>query len=432
VAATSPVPLLPTRPYARPWAWTDEGTSVRILVLHRVPDSFMRYAENIDHEAHDVTYVSAPDRWGILPTGVRARFLRRPGTGDTAAEVLAAVAGEPAPDLVLSFSEYDLLAAGRVREVLGVPGPRESDVLPARDKVVMKSAVAAAGLRVPRFLPLPVALRDGGAPWTGRTILKPLAAASSEGVREFPTLVDALAYAGASLSVADAAGFEVEEFVEGPIIHVDGILSAGEPVAVQASRYVGTCLAYAVDGAPLGSVQIDTDRALVDWSVACLHAVGIVDGSFHLEAIQAADGLVFLEVGARFGGADVVDAFELATGIRMPAVELRLLVGGSAGERPVPRTPGPDERYGWFVVPGHTLGSTHCRLTGTARFEKDPLVHRWVARPEDEPVSQAITYADHLVPLAGVVGPATTEVLEQFLTDMFAAVRVEPLTPASL
>lgn len=393
----------------------------------------MRYAENIDHDVHDVTYVSAPDRWGILPTNVRARFLRRPGTGDTAAEVLAAVAGEPAPDLVLSFSEYDLLAAGRVREVLGVPGPRESDVLPARDKVVMKAAVAAAGLRVPRFLPLPAALRDGGAAWTGRTILKPLAAASSEGVREFPTLAAALAAVRAEpATLADAGGHEVEEFVEGPIIHVDGILSAGEPVAVQASRYVGTCLAFAAEGAPLGSVQIDTDQALVDWTVSCLHAVGIVDGSFHLEAIEAADGLVFLEVGARFGGADVVDAFELATGIRMPAVELRLLVGGAGGERPVPRTPGPDERYGWFVVPGHTLGSTHCRLTGTEHFRADPLVHRWVQRPEDEPVSQAITYADHLVPLAGVVGPGPTEALEAFLTAMFEGVRVEPLAPATL
>jgi hypothetical protein len=411
---------------------TDEGTLVRILVLHRVPDSFMRYAENIDHEAHDVTYVSAPDRWGILPKDVRARFVPRPGVGDTADEVLAAVAGEPAPDLVLSFSEYDLLAAGRVREVLGVPGPRARDVLPARDKVVMKSAVAAAGLRVPRFRPLPAALHDGGAPWTGRTILKPLAAASSEGVREFPTLAAALATARAEPAHADAAGFEVEEFVAGPIIHVDGILAAGEPVAVQASRYVGTCLAYAVDGTPLGSVQIDTDRALVDWTVACLRAVGITDGSFHLEAIEAEGGLVFLEVGARFGGADVVDAFELATGVRMPSVELRLLVGGPGGERYVPRTPDPEERYGWFVVPGHTLGSTHCRLTGTGGFAAHPLVHRWVQRPEDEPISQAITYADHLVPLAGVVGPGPTETLERFLTDLFAAVRVEPLTPATL
>jgi hypothetical protein len=405
--------------------------SVRILVLHRVPDSFVRYAENIDHGVHDVTYVSVPDRWGILPTNVRARFLERPGTGDTAVEVLAAVAGDPTPDLVIALSEYDLLPAARVREALGAPGPREREVLPSRDKVVMKSAVAAAGLRAPRFLPLAAALRgaDRPPPWSGRTILKPLAGASSEGVRAFPSVAAALDVVRREELGAAVADFEIEEFVEGPIIHVDGILAAGEPVVVQTSRYLGTCLGYAL-GTPLGSVQIDTEPTVVDWTLACLHAVSIEDGPFHLEAIEAADGLVFLEVGARFGGADVVDTFELATGIRMPSVQLQLLVGGPGGERPVPRVPAASERYGWFTVPGHTLGSAYCRVTGVADFRSDPLVRRWVQREVDEPIKQVITYADADIPVAGVVGPAPAEVLERFLADMFAAVRVEPLTPA--
>jgi hypothetical protein len=418
---------------------------VRILVLHRVPDSFVRYAENIDHGAHDVTYVSVPDRWGILPKDVRARFLERPGTGDTAVEVLAAVAGDPPPDLVIALSEYDLLPAARVRGALAAPGPGEAQVLPSRDKVVMKAAVAAAGLRTPRFLPLPAALPGDGLPgdglpgdggpasWSGPTVLKPLAAASSEGVRAFPTVAAALHAVrrdGVDASGAlDIGDFEIEEFIEGPIIHVDGILAAGEPVAIQTSRYLGTCLGYA-EGAPLGSVQVDTDPAVVAWAVRCLHATGIVDGSFHLEAIEAADGLVFMEVGARFGGADVVDTFELATGIRMPAVQLQLLLGGPDGPRPVPRVPGPDERYGWFTVPGHTLGAPFCRVSGVDEFRSDPLVRRWVQRAADEPIKQVITYADADIPLAGVVGPAPAEVLERFLTEMFAAVRVEPLSPA--
>jgi hypothetical protein len=405
--------------------------SVRILVLHRVPDSFVRYAENIDHSVHDVTYVSVPDRWGILPTNVRARFLERPGTGDTAVEVLAAVAGDPTPDLVIALSEYDLLPAGRVREALGAPGPYEREVLPSRDKVVMKSAVVGAGLRAPRFLPLAAALRgDGGPPpWNGRTVLKPRAGASSEGVRAFPTVAAALAAARRDDVGAAVADLEIEEFVEGPIIHVDGILAAGEPAAVQTSRYVGTCLGYA-EGRPLGSVQIDTEPAVVAWALRCLHAVGIDDGPFHLEAIEAADGLVFLEVGARFGGADVVDTFELATGIRMPSVQLRLLLGGPGGPRPVARVPGPSERYGWFVVPGHTLGAAFCRVTGESDFRSDPLVWRWVQREVDQPIKRVITYADADIPVAGLVGPAPAAVLERFLTNMFASVRVEPLTPA--
>jgi biotin carboxylase len=397
---------------------------MRILVMHRVPDSFVHYAENLDHEQHDVTYVSASDRLGTLPRDVSACFLERPGTGDTAAEVVEAVTGLPTPDLVIALSEYDLLPAARVREALGAPGPRERDVLPTRDKVVMKSAVAVAGLRTPRFVPLPDALAGGAqtVPWKEQTVLKPLSGASSEGVRAFPTVGEALEAArlDPSLPVED---YEIEEFVTGPIIHVDGLVAAGEMVAVQASRYVGTCLGYA-NGHPLGSVQVETPLDVADWTLRCLHAVGIDDGPFHLEAIESAEGLVFLEVGARFGGADVVDVFELATGVHLPSAQVRQLVGGP-GSRTTAKVPGPDERYGFFVVPGHTLGSRYCRISGEEAFRDDLVVHRWVQRAPGEPIKDVITYADSDVPLAGVVGPAPSHVLERFFTEMFASVRVE-------
>ncbi|MDT9687040.1 ATP-grasp domain-containing protein [Streptomyces sp. P9(2023)] len=403
-----------------------ERPSLRILVLHRIPDSFVRYAENIDHDAHDVTYVSAVDRTATLPADVKARRLERPGIGDTVAEVLASVAGLPTPDVVIALSEYDLIPAARIREALGVPGPRPDDVLPARDKVVMKAAVAAAGLRTPRYAPLLKALSQGAdaLPWSGRTVLKPVAGASSEGVTTYSTAAAALdAVRGAEPGI-DIGSLEVEEFVTGPIIHVDGLVAAGEPIVVQASRYVGTCLGYA-EGRPLGSVQIDTPPETVDWTLACLRAVGIHDGPFHLEAIETDEGPVFLEVGARVGGADVVDTFALATGVHMPSAQVRLIVDGAA-ERPEVRTPEPDERYGWFVVPGHTLGSRYCRITGEEPFRQDPVVQRWVQRGADEPIKTTITYADADVPVAGVVGPAPAAVLERFLTEFFASVRVEP------
>jgi biotin carboxylase len=374
------------------------------------------------------------ERLATAPHGVPARRIVRPGTGDTATEVLAAIAGLPVPDRVIALSEYDLLAAGRVREALGLPGPHEADVLPTRDKVAMKAAVARAGLRVPRFLSLTAALAEraaaaqptGGeaaAPWAGRTVLKPRAGASSEGVQTFATVADALEFSSREPGLT-AADYEIEEFVDGPILHIDGLVADGEEVAIVASRYVGTCLGYA-QGQPLGSVQIDTTASMTDWTLRCLRAVGISTGPFHLEAIEARNGLVFLEVGARFGGADIVDTFELATGVRMPATQLRLLVEGTDA-RPAVRVSGPDQRYGWFVGPGHRLGSTTCRISGERRFRDSPMVWRWVQRRPGEPVKQLITYADADVPVAGVLGPAPAAELHDFLSGMFETVRVDP------
>ncbi|WP_240799368.1 ATP-grasp domain-containing protein [Streptomyces sp. A0958] len=404
---------------------------MRILILHRVTDKMIRHATGIDHAAHDVTYVGPADRLATLPSDLRCTRIERPDTGDLTDEVLAAVDGLPAFDMVLALSEFDLIAGARVRAALGVPGDREEDILPWRDKVVMKSMVAAAGLRVPRFLSLTEALDagPGGLPWSGETVLKPLDGAASMNVHIYPTADAALA-AVREAGVPEGAeqdGFEVEEFVTGPIIHVDGMLIDGKPMVVQASRYVGTCLGYA-QGTPLGSVQIELTPELSRWTLDCLAAVDITTSLFHLEGIETPDGLVFLEVGARFGGADVVDTFELATGVHLPSRYLQLVTGGVAAEElSWPEADG--SRYGWFCWPSHKLGAEHCRIEGEAAFRESPLVHRWSQRSEDEPIKTVLSYADTDIPLAGVVGPGDSAELDRFLRDAFSSIRVEPVTP---
>lgn len=400
---------------------------MRILVLHRITNSLIRYPEGIDHEQHDVTYVGTAERLTTLPADLRARRIERPGTGATEVEVVAAVGDGPRPDLVIAMSEYDLLAAARVREALGVPGDLEIDVLLIRDKVAMKAAVEQAGLRVPRFLPLATALSDPTAVgWAGPTILKPVDGASSQDVSAFDTVAAALdaVRRGGLPAGAEVESFEIEEFVTGPIIHVDGLVLDGRAVAVQASRYVGTCLGYA-EGSPLGSVQVETPPELVDWTLRCLAAVSLRTSLFHLESIETPDGVVFLEVAGRFGGADVVDTFELATGIHLPSTQLRILTGGGAAV-PEVATPAPDARYGWFVWPGHRLDSDFCEVSGGEQLRSGPLARRWVQRAPDEQIKRALSYSDTDVPLAGVVGPAPAPVLTAFLREIFASVQVRP------
>ncbi|MDH6114569.1 hypothetical protein P3T36_000969 [Kitasatospora sp. MAP12-15] len=404
---------------------------MRILILHRITNKLIRYEAGIDHSAHDVTYVGTADRLATLPEDLRCTRIERPGTGDPAQEVLAAVAGRPTPELVIALSEFDLIAGAQVRAALGVPGELEADILPSRDKVVMKAAVARAGLRVPSFLSLAEALsaQPGELPWKDETVLKPLDGAASEHVVVYPTLTAALdAVRDSGLPEGtEQSGFEVEEFVTGPIIHVDGLLMDGELVAVQASRYVGTCLGFA-EGTPLGSVQIEVTPELRQWTADCLAAVGIRTSLFHLEGIETPAGPVFLEVGARFGGADVVDTFELATGLHLPSRFLQMITAED-NARPEVRPDDSQARYGWFVWPGHRLGGEYCRIEAEERFRESPLAWRWVQRSEDEPIKTALSYSDTDVPLAGIVGPADSAVLDDFLRDLFASVRVELVAP---
>jgi len=402
---------------------------VRILVLHGWSDELVHYRDSIDHEAHEVTYVSAPDRRSTLPKNVRCQVLERPGVGDTVTEVLAAITDLPKPDMVLALSEFDMIAAGQLREALNVPGPKLSDALLVRDKVVMKSAVAEAGVRVPRFLALADAADaadPGRVPWTGATVLKPSKGASSQGVVVLPTVAEAIAAARDIVPADEITDFEIEEYLPGRVVHVDGLVSGGRPLALQPSRYINTCLDYA-GGTPLGSVQFNATDALVEWTLRCLAAVNIVDGPFHLEAIEAVGELAFMEVAARWGGGPVADAFELATGVWLPSAAAHLAVNGPGGLPPA-RSPGPAELYGWFLIPGHKIGSQFCRITGEREFRDHPLSRRWWQRSPDEPVS--CSYAMQNVPAAGVLGPSTEPELEELIVRVLATIKVNPVPAA--
>ncbi|MBU9216794.1 ATP-grasp domain-containing protein [Burkholderia gladioli] len=401
---------------------------MRILILHRVPYARIDYARGIDHAEHEVTYFGTRAILDTLPRGLPHHAVARAGQRGAYEEALDWLAAQPQQfDRVLSLSEYELLDAARLRERLGVPGPSVEEVQRVRDKVIMKQAVARAGLKVPRHLRLPALLAaPEAASWTGASVLKPHSGASSEDVVVFDspsTLLAALASRTSGAARLDrgelgADAYEVEEFVTGDILHLDGLVVDGQLATTMASRYLGTCLGYA-QGEPLGSLHFPLSDALRDWTSAVLAAVGIRDGSFHLEAIETPDGPVFLEIGNRVGGADVVATFELATGVHLPSEELRVLTGKPPSHA-LPATQAGSAWHGWFVFPGHALGVAHYPGTpGTEAFRDDPAVVRWAELPPGAPLLSRITYSAHEAPIAGIVACRDADATAAWLRRLF-------------
>ncbi|MNV44058.1 hypothetical protein D3C71_1358020 [compost metagenome] len=195
-----------------------------------------------------------------------------------------------------------------------------------------------------------------------------------------------------------------------------------------ASRYVGTCLAYA-KGEPLGSFHFPLSPVMRDWTSKILAAVGIRNGSFHLEAIDSSEGLVFLEVGNRVGGADVVATFELATGVHLPSEELRILVGtGTTSSLPTTQTA--TVWHGWFVFPGHTRAEAeYGGMKGLDRYRSDPAVIRWVELPASSTLKHHITYSAGEAPLAGIVAQTAAAHTESWLRGLFSAAQ-DPASPS--
>lgn len=233
-------------------------------------------------------------------------------------------------------SEKDVVMAARVRERLSLPGWPVDLVRQFKDKVVMKDAIRGGGLRPPGFRALttedsasgPSSLspedlvRELGLP----LVLKPRAEGASRGI-SVHHMVDSLA---AQMRRVDHGKYEVEQFVEGPIVHVDGILRDGRVLFVCASVYVGTCLEYA-HGAVLGSTLLNPgpmrDRATA-FALRCVDILGLTHGPFHLELIVTEEGEpVFLEVGIRPGGADVPFLLRDVSGIDLFGEAFRCTLG---------------------------------------------------------------------------------------------------------
>jgi biotin carboxylase len=322
---------------------------MRILIVNRWDDEFADYGTWVDHRDDQVFYVTIRSHLPLVPPdAVHVEVVE--DIAD-AAQVTAAAdlchrrAG--GFERVLCLSEFDLLTGAALRERYDVPGDDVERTLNFRDKPRMKQVLGARGVRVPGFREVdgPQDVAEFAAAAEGGLMLKPRSGAASQGCLALPRGTD-LAEALAGL---DLRGYEVEEFLDGPIWHVDGLMYQGELRLGRASRYINTCYDFA-HGTPLGSVVQAGALAdqVVDFARHCLQVLGMADGIFHLEVIETASGLAFLEVGARVGGGEIPFTFRDVYGVDLLGDWVQMELG-----RPPRTVPGGNaaEHAGFLMIP---------------------------------------------------------------------------------
>lgn len=281
----------------------------RVIILNRWDDELSEYHRYIDHTKNKVAYITTKaGKFRLSPElAVVIDVLDQlvPGKELEDALMRSKTALDDRVDHILCLSEFDLLTGAWAREFLGVKGYGIEQVLRFRDKTAMKNAILKSGLNAPNF----VSAEDDGLlnafveNISFPVIAKPKCGAASAGCAALRTKEELFQF----LEDKPRADYEVEEFVDGPIYHVDGLVFKGEIFFVKAWRYIGTCLGFA-SGSPLGSVMIESgshNDQLTAFSEQCLRALGHDNGCFHLELIENHNGLYFLEIGARVGGGEI-------------------------------------------------------------------------------------------------------------------------------
>jgi hypothetical protein len=247
---------------------------------------------------------------------------------------------------VVAPNERFVLLAAELRTRHGLPGLSAGTARLFRDKVAMKAAVAAAGVRVPRFVP--VDRRDdlAGIDWSRPQVLKSRFGVGSMEVH----VVTSAADAERTWDAIDPppGAYQVEEFVAGAMYHCDAVVRHGTVVFSSVARYLAHPGDYAADHfggtmlVPPGPLP-ERIRAV---NARALAALGLRDGVTHLELFHTpADELVFCEVAARPAGGGVERLIRHGHGVDIVESAIRLECGLDPFTGP-PAPVAPDEVWG--------------------------------------------------------------------------------------
>lgn len=281
---------------------------------------------------------------------------------------------------VVALDEFGIICAAQIRELLGVrSGQHLQSALAYRNKSRMYEYVARSRVVVPEFrvatgaFEVLGAIRELGLP----VVVKPVDGAAAQHTYVLRDDADAGAWLrGHPLALPKPV--LVQQYIDGPMYHVDGLTKGGEVHGVAVSEYSADSLTYHSSRSQHSTMLVPgTERfeLLRESVVEVVRALPDTGGSsFHAEFfVTPAGQAYFCEVGSRTGGAGVRRTHERATGVHLPRAHALLQCGLADEVLPAAQGPRADRRYGWYLeyAPQGTLLAVpdRCDLPGVVHYE---------------------------------------------------------------
>ena len=239
---------------------------------------------------------------------------------------------------ILTVSETDILRAAEMRRDLGLPGQQVESAIAYRDKFVMKTIAAAAGIPVtpmrpvgswPELLeaaeefgyPLVIKRRDGRAS-TDQWVL--------QGEKELRGLT------GLWGESDSGSAYLAEKWVSGHKLNVNGLMRDGEVVQQSPCRYLHSPWETRNSNRHAAMGMLPPEDPL--YGRLCQMTAGVIAAlpappgmcPFHAEFFLDDRGeLVFCEIACRVGGLRIVDAYGLSFGVNLYEAGLKGQAGRS-------------------------------------------------------------------------------------------------------
>ncbi|MEV5137724.1 hypothetical protein AB0K71_05400 [Streptomyces syringium] len=258
---------------------------------------------------------------------------------------------------VLAAHERAVVSAAVLGTHLGAAAVDPAVAMACRDKAMQKSRWFRAGVPTARWCVMP----NGAG--SARQVREALSAAGLA----LPVVVKPPLGGGSlHVSVADshAAVHDradttdelnrplVEQWIDGPEWHFDGLVRQGRITDLMVSRYLTPPIRTGA-GAPVRSVTLppavhgETYAEAMAFSLRAVGALGLARGVFHLEVFGEPGRFVAGELACRPGGTLIGRVGESVLGLDLWAASARLFTGDDIVRKDVD----PGQAHGWFHLP---------------------------------------------------------------------------------
>lgn len=301
----------------------------------RVPDGSIVVLEEPDiirkRELRD-----AAARVGCLERIVPTSYQQSAEALDLAAELEAArrVAA------VVPGLEYAVPAAAALAEKLGLPGATEEAAQTLRDKIRLREACDAGGVRGPRWREVHGPADILGFAGDGPVVVKPANRQASVGVQLLDS-IDATSAVRAWERTSSAAEYNqvpdrnlmwrflAEERLRGPEYSVEALVRQGKIIFHNVTAKTVIPGPYPVELGHLLPAPLDqTTQAAFETAMrALVTATGYCTGILHAEWILTGAGPTLVECAGRCPGDYLIDLNDLAYGTRIRLAVIDLLAG---------------------------------------------------------------------------------------------------------
>jgi biotin carboxylase len=253
-------------------------------------------------------------------------------------------------DGITTLSDDSQRTVAEIAAELGLPGVGAAAGSAARSKALQRSLCERAGMRVPRWRRVtgPDDLAEFYADGPTAAVIKPVDSAGGAGALRVENLAEATRHWAVVRSLSPSRAAIIEEFLEGPEVCVDAVVTGGEPVFVSVvdcehMRTVGflcTSSSYATE-----QPDHEPATAMIRQIVS---ALDVGEGIVHAEFKIHGGTWTTVEIGLRPGGALVPELTVKVSGVDLYVAQARLALGDKPAVLPAsdsPQAPYAQARY---------------------------------------------------------------------------------------